>query len=101
MTELLEGAADAARDVPHNISSRQSLSPTQPARGRVHVDAKPVPISLDPRKTAVIVVDMQKGFFGAEGAWDRQGVELSAAQAIVAPIARVLAAAPGGDAHRL
>src|SRR5436190_415326 len=76
-----------------NTSASQSLTPTQPADGRVRIDAKPIPISIDPRKTAVIVVDMQQGFFGAGGAWDRGGVDISGAQAIITPIARVLAAA--------
>ena len=57
------------------------------------VAARPFPLAIDPRKTAVIVVDMQQGFFGAGGAWDRATVDVSGAQAIVAPTARVLAAA--------
>ena len=59
----------------------------------VQVDARPFPLAIDPRETAVIVVDMQQGFFGAGGAWDRAGVDVSGAQAVVAPTARVLAAA--------
>ena len=57
------------------------------------VDARPFPLEISPRETAVIVVDMQQGFFGAGGAWDRAGVDVSGAQAVVAPIALVLAAA--------
>ena len=61
----------------------------------IKVDARPSPLAIDPQKTAVIVVDMQYGFFGYGGAWDRIGVEVSGAQAIIAPTARVLAAARG------
>ncbi len=57
------------------------------------VEARPSPLAIDPRDTAVIVVDMQQGFFGPGGAWDRVGVDVSGAQTVVAPIARVLAAA--------
>jgi len=59
----------------------------------VQVDARPFPLAIDPWETAVIVVDMQQGFFGAGGAWDRAGVDVAGAQAAVAPTARVLAAA--------
>lgn len=57
------------------------------------VEARPFALELDPRQTAVIVVDMQQGFFGTGGAWNRAGADVSNAQAIVAPIAQVLAAA--------
>jgi nicotinamidase-related amidase len=54
------------------------------------VAARPFPVALDPRETAVIVVDMQQGFFGAGGGWNRAGLDVTGAHAIVAPIARVL-----------
>ena len=59
----------------------------------LRVAARPFPLEIDAQKTAVIVVDMQEGFFGAGGAWDRAGVDVSGGQAIVAPIARVLSMA--------
>jgi ureidoacrylate peracid hydrolase len=59
----------------------------------VQVEARPFAVDLDPQETAVIVVDMQWGFFGTGGAWNRAGVDVSNAQATIAPIARVLAAA--------
>ncbi len=59
------------------------------------VEARPSPLLLDPRETAVIVVDMQHGFFGPGGAWDRAGVDVAGAQAILLPLARTLAAARG------
>ena len=43
------------------------------------VEARPSPLLLDPRETAVIVVDMQQGFFGRGGAWDRAGVDVAGA----------------------
>jgi ureidoacrylate peracid hydrolase len=64
-------------------------------RSEILVVARPAPLLIDPHKTAVVVVDMQHGFFGSGGAWDRIGVAVAGAQAIVAPTARVLAAARG------
>lgn len=59
----------------------------------MRVEARPSPLLLNPRETAVIVVDMQQGFFGLGGAWDRAGVDVAGAQAILHPLARTLAAA--------
>jgi ureidoacrylate peracid hydrolase len=59
----------------------------------IPVHARPAPLAIDPRDTAVVVVDMQQGFFGPGGAWDRAGIDVSGAQGVVAPTARVLAAA--------
>jgi ureidoacrylate peracid hydrolase len=56
----------------------------------IQVEAQPSALELDPKETAVIVVDMQQGFVGTGGAWDRMGVDPTHAQATVAPIARVL-----------
>ena len=64
-----------------------------PTGDSILVDARPFPLEITPPETAVIVVDMQRGFFGTGGAWDRAGVDVSGAQAVVAPIARVLTAA--------
>jgi ureidoacrylate peracid hydrolase len=60
---------------------------------RIQVEARPAGFDLDPGETAVIVVDMQEGFFGTGGAWNRAGVDVSTAQATVAPLTRVLTAA--------
>ncbi len=59
----------------------------------VPVDARPSPILIDPRETAILVVDMQQGFFGLGGGWDRAGVDIVGAQAILGPLARTLAVA--------
>ena len=59
----------------------------------VTLDAKPSPISIDPAKTAVIVVDMQNDFGSKGGMFDRAGIDISGIQEAVAPTARVLASA--------
>ena len=59
----------------------------------VRLKVRPSTLELDTRETAVIVVDMQQGFLGTGGAWNRAGVDVSIAQPIIVPIARVLAAA--------
>jgi ureidoacrylate peracid hydrolase len=59
----------------------------------VTLDAKPAPISIDPTKTAVIVVDMQNDFGTKGGMFDRAGIDISGIQEAVAPTARVLESA--------
>jgi ureidoacrylate peracid hydrolase len=59
----------------------------------VILKAKPEPITIDPARTAVIVVDMQNDFAAKGGMFDRAGVDISGAQKAIAPIAKVLAAA--------
>lgn len=59
----------------------------------VTLDAKPSPISIDPTKSAVIVVDMQNDFGSKGGMFDRAGIDISGIQEAVAPTARVLASA--------
>jgi nicotinamidase-related amidase len=58
----------------------------------ITIDAKPQPVSIDPAKTAVIVVDMQNDFGSKGGMFDRAGIDISGIQKAVAPTARVLAA---------
>src|SRR5438552_4343592 len=57
------------------------------------IDAKPHPISIDPIKAAVLVVDMQNDFGSKGGMFDRAGIDISGIQKAVAPTARVLASA--------
>jgi ureidoacrylate peracid hydrolase len=59
----------------------------------VSIDAKPEPISIDPARSAVIVVDMENDFAAKGGMFDRAGVDISGAQKTIAPTAKVLAAA--------
>ena len=55
--------------------------------------AAPAPLTIEPSKTAVIVVDMQNDFGAKGGMFDRLGIDLTGIQNAVAPTARVIAAA--------
>jgi ureidoacrylate peracid hydrolase len=60
---------------------------------QITLDAKPKPMSIDPAKTAVIVVDMQNDFGSRGGMFDRAGIDIAGIQKAVAPTVRVLASA--------
>jgi ureidoacrylate peracid hydrolase len=57
------------------------------------IEARPVPLTIEPRQTAVIVVDMQNDFGSERGMFARAGIDISRIQAAVPPTARVLDAA--------
>ena len=57
------------------------------------LDARPEPINIDAERTAVLVIDMQNDFGAKGGIFDRAGIDISQIQKVVAPTARVLAAA--------
>jgi ureidoacrylate peracid hydrolase len=57
------------------------------------LDARPEPITFDPERTALLVVDMQNDFGTKGGMFDRAGIDISQIQKAVAPTARVIAAA--------
>jgi ureidoacrylate peracid hydrolase len=57
------------------------------------LDAKPAPVSLDPTKTAVLVVDMQNDFVAKGGLFDRADIDTSIIREVIAPTATVLASA--------
>ncbi len=59
----------------------------------VTIDARPESLTLDPERTALVVVDMQNDFGAEGGMFDRAGIPISGIQAAVAPTARALAAA--------
>jgi ureidoacrylate peracid hydrolase len=59
----------------------------------VRIEATPEPITIDPARTAVLVVDMQHDFGTKGGMFDRAGIDLSMIQQAVGPTAKVLAAA--------
>ena len=61
----------------------------------VTIDARPDSLAVEASHTAVIVVDMQNDFGAEGGMFDRAGIPISGIQAVVAPTARVLAAARG------
>jgi ureidoacrylate peracid hydrolase len=57
------------------------------------IAARPMPFTIDPSRTAVIVVDMQNDCAREGGAFARAGLEIVPVQNIIAPTACVLAAA--------
>jgi len=57
------------------------------------LDAQPEPITIDPERTALLVVDMQNDFGAKGGIFDLAGIDISLIQKVVAPTARVIAAA--------
>jgi ureidoacrylate peracid hydrolase len=57
------------------------------------LNAKPEPVEIDLRQTAVIVVDMQNGFASKGGMLDIAGADISGAPTVVKSIDAVLAAA--------
>jgi ureidoacrylate peracid hydrolase len=63
----------------------------------VSVTARPRPFTLDPSRTAVIVVDMQNDFASEGGGFARAGRDISSIQRSIAPTSRVLAAARDAD----
>jgi ureidoacrylate peracid hydrolase len=71
----------------------KATSPSEPKSEMVTLDAKPEPITIDPTRTAVIVVDMENDFAAKGGMFDRAGVDISGAQQAIAPTARALGAA--------
>jgi ureidoacrylate peracid hydrolase len=60
---------------------------------QITFDAKPGPVTIDPAKTAVVVIDMQNDFGSKGGMFDRAGIDISGIQKAVAPTAKVLASA--------
>src|SRR4051812_42274293 len=59
----------------------------------VILDARPQPIDIDPRTSAVIVVDMQNSFVSKGGMFDLAGIDISGAPVAVRATGRLLAAA--------
>jgi ureidoacrylate peracid hydrolase len=59
----------------------------------VTLNARPEPITIAPSETAVIVVDMENDFAAKGGMFDRAGIDISGAQKVIQPTAKVLAAA--------
>jgi ureidoacrylate peracid hydrolase len=56
----------------------------------VSIEAKPGPLAIDTRETAVLVVDMQNDFGAEGGMFHRAGIDISPIRAAVEPIATVL-----------
>ena len=57
------------------------------------VEARPESMTIDPSRTAVIVVDMQNDFGAEGGMFARAGIDISAIRGVVGPVRRVLTAA--------
>ena len=75
------------------IVSLSLVSVEQASGNAITLAAKPASISIDPARTAVIVVDMENDFVAKGGMFDRAGIDISGAQKVIAPTAKVLAAA--------
>lgn len=56
----------------------------------VTIEAKPEPLVIDPRESAVIAVDMQNDFGSPGGMLESKGVSIEAARATIQPTRRVL-----------
>jgi ureidoacrylate peracid hydrolase len=59
----------------------------------VTIDARPEPVSIDPERTAVVVVDMQNDFGAVGGMFHRAGIDISGITAAVGATRGVLSAA--------
>src|SRR5689334_23965571 len=59
------------------------------------LNAKPESITLEPAKTAILVVDMQNDFGVKGGILDRAGIDISKIRAVVPAISEVLTLARG------
>ncbi|HEX6242045.1 MAG TPA: isochorismatase family cysteine hydrolase [Polyangiales bacterium] len=57
------------------------------------IDAEPEPIAIDPQKTAVVVIDMQRDFLLPGGFGASLGNDVSLLSAAIEPIRRLLSAA--------
>jgi ureidoacrylate peracid hydrolase len=58
----------------------------------ISIPARPEPLVLEPRRTAVVVVDMQNAFVSKGGYLDLLGVDISGAPGVIARTREVLAA---------
>lgn len=61
--------------------------------GVIEVAARPSPLEVDPRRTAVVVIDMQNDFGARGGMFDRAGIDISAIKAAIEPTRRLIAVA--------
>ena len=57
----------------------------------ITIEAKPSPIAVDIRRTAVVVVDMQNDFGAPTGMFARAGIDIAPIRRVIDPIAALLA----------
>ena len=57
------------------------------------LEARPSPLTFEPDKAAVIVVDMQNDFGAKGGLFDRAGIDISNLRRVIEPTSKILAAA--------
>ena len=69
------------------------MAPTR----RVAIDARPEMLTIEPARTAVVVVDMQNDFGSDGGMMARAGIDISGNKAVIPATVRVLAAARKAD----
>lgn len=60
---------------------------------RVLIEARPAPLDIDLHKTALIVVDMQNAFVSKGGMFDHLGMDISAAEGVIAKKKKIISAA--------
>ena len=60
---------------------------------RVLIDAEPEPIAIDPDRTALIIIDMQRDFLEPGGFGEALGNDVSMLSAVIKPCRSVLDAA--------
>lgn len=59
----------------------------------VELNASPAPVSVDPARTALIVIDMQNAFGSAGGMFDKAGIDITGIQNAVGPTGAAIQAA--------
>lgn len=62
-------------------------------RRMISIDARPESVAIDPRRTAVLVIDMQNDFGSPGGMFERGGIDISGIAAAAVATRPVLAAA--------
>ena len=65
----------------------------------ISIEARPEAFAADPKRMAVVVVDMQNGFAAKGGYLDRAGFDISGARATIANCVRTIAAARAAGAR--
>ena len=69
------------------------LEMTMTLSNMVSIEGRPGPVTLNPRETAVIVVDMQNDFGSDGGLFTRAGIDIEPIQAVIPATSRVLSIA--------